>query len=244
MGLDLIRQSTDLGAIVARGFAQYASLNDHESNFLAAQAANVHRYPARSELIGTRSESGDAALFLLSGWACRARFLADGRRQIIEFLLAGDVVGFMPSHGRRPLAAAYALTGVSVAPASNLYQAFGDAQSFEHFAAVRRALEKNQEMRLINQIVRAGRQTAYERLAHLLLEFNDRLSKVGLAQNNSFAMPLTQEILADGLGLSVVHVNRTLQQLRREQLLTLTDGIATLLEPEKLARIADFQPAD
>lgn len=244
MGLDVIRhKSADLGAIVARGFGQYASLSDHESNFLAAQATNVQRYPARSELIAANSDAS-AALFLLSGWACRARSLSDGRRQIIEFLLPGDIIGFSPSRGRRALAAAYALTAVSVSPASNVYQAFDETSPFEHFGAVRRALEKNQEIRLINQIVRAGRQTAYERLAHLLLEFHDRLARVGLAKDNTFPMPLTQEILADGLGLSVVHVNRTLQQLRREQLLTLVDGTVTLLEPATMARIADFQPLD
>jgi len=244
MGLDIIRHKVaDPGAIIARGFAQYASLNEQENSYLAAQLVNVQRYPARSELIPANSESA-AALFLLSGWACRARSLADGRRQIIEFLLPGDIVGFSPTKGRRALAAAYALTPVTVSLASNFYQAFDDTGPFEHFTAVRRALEKNQEMRLINQIVRAGRQTAYERLSHLLLEFHDRLARVGLARDYTFAMPLTQEILADGLGLSVVHVNRTLQQLRREQLLTLTDGIVTLLEPATLARIADFQPAD
>jgi CRP-like cAMP-binding protein len=228
---------TDFGAVVARGFAQFAALNDDENTFLVDQATNVQRFAARAELVEEDAQ-GATPLFLLSGWACRARSLADGRRQILEFLLAGDLIP-----GGRALAAACALTSVTVAPASKFCEeAFDPKGPFAHFVAVRHALERRQEMRLINQIVRAGRQTAYERVAHLLLEFHDRLSKVGLASENTFAMPLTQEMLADGLGLSVVHVNRTLQQLRREHLLTIADGVVTLLEPAALSRIADFRP--
>jgi CRP-like cAMP-binding protein len=238
MRMDTVRaRSTEFGAVVARGFAQFAALNDDENTFLFDQATNVQRFAARAELVEEESD-GATPLFLLSGWACRARSLADGRRQILEFLLPGDLIP-----GGRALAASYALTAVTVAPASKFYQEAFDANGpFAHFATVRHALERLQEMRLINQIVRAGRQTAYERLAHLLLEFHDRLGKVGLANDNTFAMPLTQEMLADGLGLSVVHVNRTLQQLRREHLLTIADGVVTLLEPAALSLIADFKP--
>jgi CRP-like cAMP-binding protein len=226
---------------VARGFAQFAELNEDESSFLADQATNVQRFPARSELV---DEDADGAnpLFLLSGWACRARSLADGRRQILHFILPGDLIGYCRPGGRT-LAASYALTAVTVSPAARFCQlAFDENGPFANFAHVCQAVERRQEMLLLNQIVRAGRQTAYERLAHLLLEFRDRLERVGLASKNGFALPLTQEILADGLGLSVVHVNRTLQQLRRERLVTINDGTVTLLEPVALSQIADYRP--
>ena len=85
-----------------------------------------------------------------------------------------------------------------------------------------------------------GRLTAFERLAHLLLEFHSRLKQAGLANGFSLRMPLTQEMLADGLGLSIVHVNRTLQHLRRENLVRLTEGTLTLVQPDRLSNIADF----
>jgi CRP-like cAMP-binding protein len=69
-----------------------------------------------------------------------------------------------------------------------------------------------------DHIVRLGRLTAYERVAHLVLDIRDRLALVGLAAPDSFPPPLTQETLADVLGLSSVHVNRMLQQLRRDGL--------------------------
>jgi CRP-like cAMP-binding protein len=98
-----------------------------------------------------------------------------------------------------------------------------------------------QEARLLDSLVRLGRQTAYERVAHLLLELHRRLSVVGLAYDQRFSMPLTQEVLSDALGLSVVHVNRILQQLRREHLIELRSGGAILRAPAQLAIIADFR---
>jgi CRP-like cAMP-binding protein len=96
------------------------------------------------------------------------------------------------------------------------------------------------EIYLLHQIIRIGRQTAYERLVHLLLELNSRCHAAGLSDGFSFDLPLTQEILADSLGLSIVHVNRTLQTLRREQLIEQKSSIVTIKDKEKLALIAEY----
>jgi hypothetical protein len=88
-----------------------------------------------------------------------------------------------------------------------------------------------------------GRQTAYERVAHFLLEVQRRLEIAGLGDGQRFPLPLTQEIMGDALGLSIVHVNRTLQQLRRERLIELRSGVTILLQRDLLASIANFQPA-
>ena len=88
---------------------------------------------------------------------------------------------------------------------------------------------------------RLGRQTGYERTAHLLLELGDRLAAAGLGDGRRFPMPLTQESLADALGLSVVHVNRILQQLRRERLIELRSGEAVLIERDLLVGVADYR---
>ena len=95
---------------------------------------------------------------------------------------------------------------------------------------------------LLNQLVRVGRQTAYERTAHLILEIHDRLTAVGIADGPTIPMPLTQEIIADALGLSVVHLNRTLQLLRRDHLIESRAGFVKLLQPDQLADLADFHP--
>jgi CRP-like cAMP-binding protein len=89
--------------------------------------------------------------------------------------------------------------------------------------------------------MRVGRQTAFERTAHFILEIRERLGLVGLAGESSVSIPLTQEIMADALGLSVVHLNRTLQQLRRNQLIEFKSGLVKLLQPERLGEIANFR---
>ena len=100
-----------------------------------------------------------------------------------------------------------------------------------------------EETRLFDHIVRLGRQSAFERVTHLLLELHERLAVVGLAFENRFPLPLTQEVLADALGLSIVHVNRTLQQLRRGGLIDTRAGWVTLRDHEQMASLANFRPA-
>ncbi len=178
---------------------------------------------------------------LVQGFACRYRMLADGRRQIYDFLIAGDLIGFHAEGQPLGLTSIAALTQVETVLATPLRDA---ARLPEHpglSLALRRSAELEQQ-RLLDHVVRLGRQTAHERMAHLLLELNDRLAVVGLGDGRRFQMPLTQETLSDALGLSVVHVNRILQQLRRERLIELRAGECRLLEPDLLAQIADYAP--
>jgi CRP-like cAMP-binding protein len=102
--------------------------------------------------------------------------------------------------------------------------------------------ESTEEARLLDHVVRLGRHTAYERVAHLLLELRERLAAAGLGDDRRFPLPVTQEVLADALGLSVVHINRILQQLRRERLIETRAGQAVLLDPELLVQVADYGP--
>jgi CRP-like cAMP-binding protein len=93
---------------------------------------------------------------------------------------------------------------------------------------------------LIEQVVRLGRRSAYERVAHLVLEMHCRLSAIDQVKNGMMSFPLTQEMLADATGLSIVHVNRTLQQLRREQFLELHHGRLTILNEAALIALSGF----
>ena len=71
------------------------------------------------------------------------------------------------------------------------------------------------------QVIDIGRRSALERVAHFMLELHERLQIIGMAEGGSFPMPLTQELIGDALGLSVPHVNRTLRQLRADDLLVM-----------------------
>jgi len=186
--------------------------------------------------------------FILSGWACRQRLLSDGRRQIFSLMLPGDAVGFCLEAGPLATASVVALTKIAFVAAEPLFD--GETPPFQ---AHDRSdpLDLTDHMRLsayleegllLDHVIRLGRQTAYERTAHLILELHWRSALIGQADDRSFTLPLTQEILADVLGLSIVHVNRTLQQLRRDHLIEIAGPRVNLLDAAQLAGIADFRP--
>lgn len=200
----------------------------------------------RASLAGTElCAAGVAAArpcFLIEGWACRLRLLSDGRRQIFNLVLPGDLIGSCLRPSQPATAATVALTRVETASASSLAALLeGSAPTGgASLAAAFLALERQGETLLLDQITRLGRQTAYERMAHLLIEIRDRLAAVGLAEGDAFPWPLRQDVVADLLGLSVVHVSRTLQQLRRDGMIELRGGTAALLQPERLRAAADI----
>jgi CRP-like cAMP-binding protein len=89
-------------------------------------------------------------------------------------------------------------------------------------------------------ILNVGRRDAYERIAHLLCEMHARMKMVGLVEDGRLALPLTQQELADTTGLTAVHVNRTLQRLRKENLIEMSKGMLTILDVDGLREAAGF----
>lgn len=181
-------------------------------------------------------ESDTPPFFLVSGWACLSRSLRDGRRQILAFLLPGEGVGFdLLTRGQS--AEVVALTPLKVRHAKQVLPPLSERLSrvFAGAAAAR-------QRRLVDQVVRLGRQTAYERMAHLLLELHGRLLEIGEARPEAFHLPVKQEVLADALGLSLVHVNRTLQQLRRDGLIDVRGAQVAILDRQALEAFACQRP--
>jgi CRP-like cAMP-binding protein len=182
-----------------------------------------------------------APRLLLTGWACRFRILSDGRRTIVGFSLPGDPVCFC----KRAYAptSTMALTPCRVLDATPLRDAIASCDAAHaRLAEAQELLDAMDEAYLLDHVVRLSRQTALERICHLLLEFRWRLQTVGLVRAREFALPLTQESLADAVGLSIVHVNRTLQDLRKRGFIALRHGRVALLEPERMAAVAEFRP--
>ena len=228
--------------VVLRRLGALAPLSDREAALVLGLASQRQTHAPGSELYGEGHILGRPKV-ILSGWACRARVLSDGRRQIFTFLTPGDAIGLCAQPEARALSTTLALTRVTTADATVLADAIAQgAPRYGGLAAAAAAAGKLEEARLLDHLVRLGRQTAYERLAHLFLELRWRLAVVGLGSESRFPLPLTQEVLADALGLSIVHVNRTLQQLRREKLLEVRNGFVELLQPEVLIATADFCP--
>jgi len=167
--------------------------------------------------------------------------LSDGRRQILSFLLPGDAYGIAARPCGFAPSGIVALTTVTVGELPGLSSAIAGPDVSIGLGAIAWCILRHEEMFLQNQLVRVGRQTAYERTGHLLLELYHRLKAVAFTQGNGYVLPLTQEMLADALGLSVVHTNRTLQQLRRDKMIELRNSAITILQPDAMATVADFR---
>lgn len=206
---------------------------------LTALVRALAERPQRADARVTLQVEGEASVrprYLLSGWACRLRNLADGRRQVFALVLPGDGVGVCLRPHPLAMSTTVALTPVTLGDAADLLSPAVLCATPE-LRSVLHAADDLEERRLLDAMTRLGRLTALERLTHLLLELHDRLEVVGLATGGRFPLPVTQEVMADLLGLSTVHINRTLQELRRLHLLVLKRGVAHLPNRADLADI-------
>lgn len=226
--------------MLAKRFSAFASLSDAESGLLRDLAEATRYHPPYRDLHAAGAPLPPPRM-IVAGWAAQYRQLANGQRQIISLRLPGDLVRpLMQIHLPSPCAVA-ALTEMETVNAQPLADAVAGLAypSLAHTVHVMAHLD---HMLLCDQVVRLGRQTASGRFAHLMLELHGRLARVGLADESCFAMPLTQEALADVLGFSVVHVNRTVQQLRRDCLLDVRNGTVVLMQRERLQDLAGWTP--
>ena len=177
--------------------------------------------------------------YLVSGWGCRFRGLPDGRRQIFDFVLPGEGIGVCLRANPLANTSTAALTSVRLIDARPLLQPAAIAACNELGPALLAQADAD-ERRALDHMVRLGRMTALERIAHLLLELHARLAVVGLTERERFSLPVTQETLADVIGLSVVHVNRTMQELKRSGLVHIERGWMRLLDIDTLTRLTGF----
>jgi CRP-like cAMP-binding protein len=188
-----------------------------------------------------QGQSDQAAYILMSGWACSYIILQDGQRQIVDFQVPGDFLGLrsvllhLSDHSVEPVTD-IEVTEVLVA---DLMEAF--ARTPRLALAIFWAASRDEAM-VVEHLVDIGRRGAAQRMAHFMLELEARLSLVGMASKAGYACPLTQYLLADAVGLSSVHVNRVLRQLREAGYMTFRDGLVTFENYEKLAEFAEFEP--
>lgn len=176
---------------------------------------------------------------LLQGWAIRYKSLPDGRRQILNFLLPGDIVGIFALMFKPSQYGVETLTPVTLHSFSpeNLLDALNHTP---RLAITLCWLAGQDERQRDEQILRIGRRGATERMAHMFMELHHRLLQVGIADSEARQLPLTQTILADTLGMSHVHANRCFRYLVREGLVMLRDGEIVLLDLGSLSSLAYF----
>jgi len=221
MKLAIVAPARLAEAAVAR-LSKIGRLDAQEVEALRAAADQPRGYRARGELV-IEGQPIRRREILLSGWAARTRVFPDGRRQLLSFVLPGDLIGHCEQEGPIATSTIIAITDVAscVAPDEGGYPGLVRAY------AMSRALD---EAHLLSQIARLGRMTAYECILDLMLELYERHMLAGLVSNGEFECPLTQDVLADATALTSVHLNRMVQVLRRNGLVRWQQGQLKVLD--------------
>lgn len=233
--LSTARQPRPPGACAAcpvRRHTLYAPIAESRAAEIAALRRESLMIPAR-RIILRQGEVPSTVFVLYDGWAFRFTLLSDGRRQILSFLLPGELIS-LPALRLAPLRfSVQALTAVSLC-AFNTKDLAGFVQDNPVLT-----------MSLVNECAREaesadrrvtdlGRRSATERVARLILEIESRLRALDRVEGDSFEFPLRQEHIADALGLTAVHVSRTLSGLRDEGLLSLGQGVLMMHNRQRL----------
>lgn len=181
-----------------------------------------------------------AQLFtLLSGWAFRFKTLEDGRRQILNYVLPGDLVGLQGSVIGEMEHSVEALSPVVLC----VFQRDGLTELFKRQPGLGfdvTWMAAREERMLDEHLLSIGRRTATERAAYLVAFLHQRASAVGLVENKPLLVPITQQHVADTLGLSIVHTNKTLRKLAERRLIRWHDRACEVIDVQGLMDIAGW----
>ncbi|MBZ9747714.1 Crp/Fnr family transcriptional regulator [Mesorhizobium sp. CO1-1-7] len=223
-----------------RKLQHFEKPSDEDKELLANSVARTVELIAGSDII-EQGDKPDHVHLLVEGWAGRYKILPNGRRNIMAYLIPGD------------------LCDVNVALLEEMDHSIGALSGCKvaliPIATIRNLMDQNRtlaralwwgtlvdEAVLREWLVTVGSRPALQRVGHLICEMLIRTEAVGLARGNSFDLPLTQQELADTMGMSLVHMNRTLQGLRSRELITTNGHTVTVENPRALMKFAAFDP--
>jgi CRP-like cAMP-binding protein len=213
-------------------------VTEEEAAILRDAVARVEQIPAGRTLVVPNAPLTESML-IVSGYVARFKDLSNGQRQISEIHLAGD---FTDLHG-------FVLKRLDhhISALTPLTMAF-----VPHAALTRISEEQPHLLRMLwlstlidaaaqrERLLSLGRRSALARIAHLVCELHVRLDLVGKVEKGSFEFPVTQLDVADVTGLTSVHVNRMLRQLRDEKLVTFRGGVIEIHDLARLEQVAEF----
>lgn len=234
-------ETREMAIHLIRKLEQFVRLSAEERRVLAGLAdLKVRRLAPREDIVREGEKPTHVNLFL-DGWACRYKTLEDGRRQIIAFFVPGDMCDlniFILREMDHSIAPLTPITLVEI-PHETLNEITAThpriTQALWWETLVNAAIQREWTVNL-------GQRTALERLSHLLCELFFRLRAVGRTEGNACEFPITQSDLGDTVGLSTVHVNRTLQDMRASGLISLAGRELIIHDLERLQRTAMFNP--
>ena len=193
------------------------------------------------EILFHQNSIYEKCIIVNGGWACRFLDHSDGARQIIDYYLPGDIIN--------PFALVMHAANYSVTSISCLNVSIFKPDLLVSLCTVQptiglRFLEMLgwQDVRLVRLMTEIGWRTAYQRTAYLLLDLFERLKLVDKTVGNTFFAPVTQQMLADSLGMSIVHMNRTIKKLREDELIIIESNIVKLIDIVRLRQITEYDP--
>jgi CRP-like cAMP-binding protein len=223
---------------LARKLSAFVSLMPDELRCLADLQSHRRKVLAETEIVH-EGQTNHRVWILLEGWANCYKLVPNGGRQIISFPLPGDFMGLRSVLLRTSDHSFNSLTDavVSEVPQERIMEIFHD---FPRLATAILCAASRDEAMVVEHLVNIGRRSAIERTAHFFLELGERLALIGCATGNGFACPLNQYVLADALGLSAIHVNRVLRQLRERGLITVKAHQVVILDLAGLRELAGF----
>lgn len=229
-----------LHVLLARKLHGYDVLTEHEVDVLEQAIDGTRTFAAGQDLVTIDDRPGHSSV-IVEGWAARSKTLENGTRQITSIHIPGD---FVDLHGfllRKMDHSVIALSTCRIAkmPHDKL------RWITEEYPHLTRLLWLNTLVDAAihrNWIVAMGRQTAVSHMAQLICELYVRLNAVDLVSGYEFDFPLTQPVVADALGLSLVHVNRTLRDIRAQKLISWRARTVKILDWERLVQFAQFDP--
>ena len=219
---------------------QRIELSLEEERAIRSAVAETRNVPA-DRLLVRSGEQLNSSIVLLDGWLARSKDLPGGERQVTELHVAGD---FADLHGFTLKQLDHDVLSLSscvigIVPHERLRQI---TESFPRLARIY-WFSTNVDASITRELALSlGQRSAISRMAHLFCELFVRLDIVGRAQENGFEFPLTQRELAECLGLTVVHANRTIQELRRRGLVEVAARKLRILDRAGLQGLADFDP--
>ncbi len=216
-----------------------ANLPSAAEQALLALPYRLKRFPENADLVSQGDRPLECGL-LVEGFACRYKMLGDGQRQILSFHIPGDVPDLQSLHLPVMDHSILAMTEVQMAfiPHAAMDQVI---RTYPEVAGAcwRDTLIDAAVFR--EWLAGVGRRSARQRIAHLICEIYVRMRALGLTEELRFPLPVTQAELADALGLSSVHVNRVLQDLRREGLISSSGRYMAINDWEQLKAAGDFE---
>jgi CRP-like cAMP-binding protein len=179
--------------------------------------------------------------FVKDGYAVRYKLLRNGKRQILNVILPGDIIGLPGSFYEKAVYAVTAITDLRM----NVCSLDAYVQlCYRHpqYGLALTWIAVQEASTYAEHVIDVGRRTPIERLSHFLLELHARLQAVGRAEKSRFKLPFSQEVIADVLGLSVPHLNRMMQELRKEKLIADTERVVEFLDADAMQTLAHYQP--